>query len=147
MKAIDLKQAPSPAELATTLEGVGPQLAEWTQVLRHVDEVLRASADAQQTIDETRRRHEHLLAQITEARRALADLQAEKLQAQADWDASQKRWEAEQHEQLQGFLAERDRLLREIDGLQKRRIQGEEALSALRGVLANVRSHLDGMSD
>jgi chromosome segregation ATPase len=147
MNPIDLKRTPSPAEMATSLEAVAPQLAEWAQALRHVDEVLQASSHAQQVMDETRRRHEHVLAQITEARRTLAELQAEKLQAQADWDASQKLWEAEHHEQMRGLLSERDRLQREIERLQKRRARGEQALSALRAVLADVRIHLDSMTD
>jgi chromosome segregation ATPase len=147
MNSIDLKQTSSPAEMATSLEALAPQLAEWAQALRHVDEVLRASAQAQQVTDETRRRHEHVLAQITEARRTLAELQAEKLQAQADWDANQKSWEAEHHEQMRGLLAERDRLQRELERLRKRRAQGEQALSTLRAVLADARSHLDSMTD
>jgi chromosome segregation ATPase len=147
MNAINPKPTSSPAELATVLEGVGLQLTEWTQALRRVDEVLRASAETQHMMDETLRRHEHVLAQIAEARGLLADLQAEKLQMQADWEANKKRWEAERHEQLQGFLAERDRLQSEIDGLQKRRTEGEQALGALRAILANVRSHLDGMTE
>jgi endo-1,4-beta-D-glucanase Y len=147
MNRTDLIQALAPAELATTLDTLGRQLSQWTQTLRNVDEVLRICAESQQLTEETRKRHEQILAQIAEAERTLADIQAERLQLQADRDATQERWEAEDQEQMQAFLAERERLQREIEGLQKRRRQGEEALSVLRTVLATVRSQLDSMSN
>jgi chromosome segregation ATPase len=147
MDASDRKHSPSPAELASALEAVGPQLSEWAHALRQVEDLLRASAETQERMSDTRRQYEHILSQIAEARRTLADFHAEKVQVQADWEASQKRWEGEHRELMEGFFAERSRVQREIDALQKRLGQGEQALSTLRATLASIRSRLDSMTD